>query len=135
MTAPSGIEPHLDSAALLTIDVQIDTLGGGAVEIPAHRQLCPESRAHVTAAATRAQSGRLQSFPYATAAVQRNPQANRPNAGKCALRTAFRPAARLPSARVAVKLFCAATDMGQQPFDRAGRLGTSAEPDRPKIAA
>jgi hypothetical protein len=34
MTAPSGIEPHLDSAALLTIDVQIDTLGGGAVEIP-----------------------------------------------------------------------------------------------------
>ena len=31
---PSSVEPHLDSAALLTIDVQNDTLDGGALEIP-----------------------------------------------------------------------------------------------------
>ena len=30
----SLVEPHFDSAALLTIDVQIDTLDGGAPEIP-----------------------------------------------------------------------------------------------------
>jgi nicotinamidase-related amidase len=30
---PSSVEPHFDSAALLTIDVQNDTLDGGALEI------------------------------------------------------------------------------------------------------
>jgi hypothetical protein len=68
-------------------------------------------------------------------AIECNLPANRPNAGVWALRTALRSAARPPSARVAVELFCAATDMGQQTFDRAGRLGASAEPDSPKIAA
>jgi hypothetical protein len=68
-------------------------------------------------------------------AIECNLPANRPNAGVWALRTALRSAARPPSARVAVELFCAATDMGQQTFDRAGRLGAAAEPDGPKIAA
>ena len=31
---PPAFEPHFDSAALLTIDVQADTLDGGALEIP-----------------------------------------------------------------------------------------------------
>lgn len=31
---PSDVEPHFNSAALLTIDVQADTLDGGALEIP-----------------------------------------------------------------------------------------------------
>jgi nicotinamidase-related amidase len=31
---PPSVEPHFDSAALLTIDVQNDTLDGGALEIP-----------------------------------------------------------------------------------------------------
>ena len=61
--------------------------------------------------------------------------ANRLNAGVWTLRTAVRSAARPASARVALKFFCAATDVGQQTFDRAVRLGASTEPDRPKIAA
>lgn len=34
MSMSSDVEPHFDSAALLTIDVQADTLDGGALEIP-----------------------------------------------------------------------------------------------------
>ena len=46
-------------------------------------------------------------------AIECSLPANRPNAGVWALRTALRSAARPPSARVAVELFCAATDMGE----------------------
>jgi hypothetical protein len=79
----------------------------------------------------------MESHTDVSAPILDNPgleQIGAPNAGVWVLRTALRSAARPPSARVPVELFCAATDMGQQTFDRAGRLGASAEPDSPKIA-
>jgi hypothetical protein len=39
---PSVTEPHLDSAVLLTIDVQADTLDGGALEIPRTSAAVPQ---------------------------------------------------------------------------------------------
>lgn len=39
MSMPSSVEPHFDSAALLTIDVQTDTLDGGALGFTAGQRL------------------------------------------------------------------------------------------------
>ena len=41
MSMHSPVEPHFESAALLTIDVQIDTLDGGALEIPGTSTVVP----------------------------------------------------------------------------------------------
>lgn len=41
MRMQSSVEPHFDTAALLTIDVQSDTLDGGALEIPGTSAVVP----------------------------------------------------------------------------------------------
>jgi hypothetical protein len=79
---------------------------------------------------------RVSSLAQSQPSRHRKQSAGQPSQrGVWTLRTAVRSAARPASARVALKFFCAATDMGQQTFDRAVRLGSSAEPDRPKVAA